>query len=57
MARLTPRQAIKAIDQFKKSLASKGQATDLFGKDRGDGLASILGNLEQTWVAGRSIRT
>jgi prophage maintenance system killer protein len=49
MARLTPRQATKAIDQFKKSLVSKGQATDLFGKDRGDGLASILGNLEQTW--------
>jgi prophage maintenance system killer protein len=49
MGRLTPRQAAKIIDQFKRSLARKGQATDLFGRDRGDGLASILGNLEQTW--------
>lgn len=49
MTRLTPRQATKIIHKFKNSLAQKGQATDLFGRDRGDGLASILGNLEQTW--------
>jgi prophage maintenance system killer protein len=49
IARLTPRQAAKIIDQFRRSLARKGQATDLFGRDRSDGLASILGNLEQTW--------
>jgi prophage maintenance system killer protein len=49
MARLTPRQATKAVEQFKRSLAQKGQATDLFGRLRGDGLDSILGNLEQTW--------
>jgi len=49
MGRLTHRQATKIIDEFRKSLAKKGQATDLFGRDRGDGLASILGNLEQTW--------
>jgi prophage maintenance system killer protein len=49
MARLTSRQAARAIGQFQRTLASKGQATDLFGKDRGDELASILGNIEQTW--------
>ena len=50
MARLTLRQATSAIDGFKKALAKKGQATELFGTDRGgDGLASLLGNLEQTW--------
>jgi prophage maintenance system killer protein len=49
MARLTHRQAIKIIDQFRNSLSLKGQATDLFGRDRGDGLASLLGNLEQSW--------
>ena len=49
LARLTYRQASKAVEQFKKSLMHKGQATDLFGKDRSTGLESILGNLEQTW--------
>jgi prophage maintenance system killer protein len=49
MQRLTHRQAADITDRFKKSLAGKGQATELFGKDRGDALASILGNLEQTW--------
>ena len=49
LARLTYRQASKAMEQFKKSLMHKGQATDLFGKDRSNGLESILGNLEQTW--------
>jgi prophage maintenance system killer protein len=50
MARLTFLQASKAIDRFRKSLAERDQATALFGRDRsGDGLASILGNLEQTW--------
>ena len=49
MARLTYRQATNIIDGFKRSLTQKGQATDLFGKERGDGLSSILANLEQTW--------
>jgi len=49
MARLKPHQAAKIIDRFKTALAQKGQATELFGRDRADGLASILGNLEQTW--------
>lgn len=49
MARLTYRQATNIIDRFKRSLAQKGQATELFGKERGDGLSSALANLEQTW--------
>jgi prophage maintenance system killer protein len=49
MAKITYRQAVNIIDRFKYSLAEKGQATDLFGKERGDGLSSILANLEQTW--------
>ncbi len=49
MARLTLIQANKVIERFKKSLGQTGQATDLFGKVRDDALASILGNLEQTW--------
>lgn len=27
---------------------AKGEATELFAKERGDGLAAILGNLQQT---------
>lgn len=27
---------------------TRGEATDLFARDRGDGLASLLGNLDQT---------
>ncbi len=49
MARLTLHQASRAIDRFRRSLAEKGETTELFGKVRTDGLASILGNLEQTW--------
>lgn len=49
MARLTFPQASKAIAGFRDVLAKKGEATTLFGKDRGDALASILGNIEQTW--------
>ena len=49
MAKLTYRQASNIIDQFKKSLAQKRQASNLFGKERGDGLPSILANIEQTW--------
>lgn len=49
MARLTLRQAQKAIEQFRKSLIKKGEATEIFGRDRGDLLGALLGNLEQTW--------
>jgi Virulence protein RhuM family len=49
MQKLTLIQANTLIDRFKKTLARTGQATDLFGRIRDDGLASILGNLEQTF--------
>ena len=37
-----------AIDAFRHDLAAKGQATRFFGHLRGDALAGILGNVEQT---------
>ena len=49
MQRLTPTQANTMIDRFKRTLARSGQASDLFGRMRDDGLATILGNLEQTF--------
>src|SRR5262249_453580 len=49
LPRLTLMQANKIIERFKQALAKTGQATELFGRVRGDALASILGNLEQTW--------
>ncbi len=41
-------QATKALEALKKSLIARGEATDLFAKPRGIGLASLLGNLEQS---------
>ncbi len=40
--------AVGAIDTFKQDLAARGEDTALFGNPRGDTLAAILGNLEQT---------
>lgn len=37
-----------AIDTFRHDLATKGEASPLFGNLRGDALAAILGNIEQT---------
>lgn len=46
---------IPSIDEARQSLATlkadliaKGEATELFAKERGDGLPAILGNLQQT---------
>lgn len=41
-------EALNAISQLKTDLMAKGQASDLFGRVREDGLAAILGNLEQS---------
>ena len=41
-------QARTALDQLKLELIARGEATDLFARDRGEGLASLLGNLGQT---------
>ena len=41
-------EATAALQALKQTLMSRGQATDLFAQPRGDGLASLLGNLEQS---------
>lgn len=40
--------ASSAIAGLKADLAGRGEATSLFGQERGDALAAILGNIEQT---------
>lgn len=37
-----------SIASLKDDLMSRGEASDLFGLERGDGLAAILGNLDQS---------
>lgn len=39
----------KAIMALKKDLLSRGEATDIFGQERGNGLAGIIGAVEQTF--------
>jgi len=41
-------EALADIARLKTDLMAKGQASELFGRVREDGLAAILGNLEQT---------
>lgn len=41
-------QARSALAQLKADLMQRGEATELFARERGDGLAALLGNLEQT---------
>jgi prophage maintenance system killer protein len=41
-------EAQVAIADLKRNLIGRGEASDLFGRVRDDGLASILGNLEQS---------
>lgn len=38
----------KSITRLKVDLLSRGEASDLFGLERGDALAAILGNLDQS---------
>ncbi|PJG82864.1 RhuM family protein [Caviibacterium pharyngocola] len=37
-----------ALSELKQQLVSRGEASDLFGREREDGLSAILGNLDQT---------
>ncbi|WP_298171413.1 RhuM family protein [Acidithiobacillus sp.] len=37
-----------ALDALADELKSRGEASELFARDRGEGLAAILGNIEQT---------
>ena len=41
-------RVVDAIAEFKRELATRGEASSLFGNPRGDALAAILGNIEQT---------
>ncbi|MEX1215240.1 RhuM family protein [Saccharospirillum sp.] len=41
-------EARTSLDGLKSELMARGEATELFARDRGDGLASLLGNLDQT---------
>jgi len=41
-------EAMAALQALKKSLIGRGEATELFAQPRGDGLGSILGNLDQS---------
>jgi len=44
----TPADATNKLQHLKQSLIAKGEATALFAQSRGDGLAAILGNLNQS---------
>lgn len=44
----TERQARASLTELKAQLMSRGEATDLFARERGDGLGALLGNLEQS---------
>ena len=41
-------QAMGSLNQLKQQLMARGEATELFAQLREDGLASLLGNLEQS---------
>ncbi|PJK10681.1 hypothetical protein CO614_07725 [Lysobacteraceae bacterium NML120232] len=41
-------QARAALASLKQQLIARGEATALFAQERGDGLAALLGNLDQT---------
>jgi len=44
----TPDQARTALAELKINLIGRGEATDLFARERGDDLAALLGNLDQS---------
>lgn len=44
----TAPQARAALAQLKTDLMERGEATDLFARERGDGLDALLGNLDQS---------
>jgi hypothetical protein len=41
--------AVAAIASLKSDLMERGEASDLFGQERGHGLKAILGNIDQTF--------
>jgi prophage maintenance system killer protein len=45
---LTPSEARAAVARLKADLIARGEATELFGREPKDGLAALLGNLNQS---------
>lgn len=45
---LTHAEATEAVGRLKEELVARGEATALFGRERDEGLAALLGNLDQT---------
>lgn len=45
---LAPQQARQALAELKANLIQRGEASDLFARERNDGLSALLGNLDQT---------
>ena len=45
----TYKEAVKGIVSLSKELSEKGEATQLFGQERGEALEAILGNVMQTF--------
>lgn len=41
-------EACSALAELKSQLMAKGEASDLFGRERDNGLSAILGNLDQS---------
>jgi len=50
-------EARRALDALAAELRERGDASELFARDRADGLASILGNLEQSMFGEPLYRT
>ena len=50
-------EARRALDALAAELRDRGEASALFARDRGDGLSSILGNLEQSMFGEPLYRT
>ena len=50
-------RAVGAIAEFKRELTARGEATRLFGNQRGNALEAILGNVEQTMFGRPLYRT
>jgi prophage maintenance system killer protein len=44
----TANEARTAVARLKSDLLARGEASDLFGREREDGLAALLGNLDQS---------
>ena len=44
----TPQEARRAVARLKSELIRRGEASELFGLERGEALAALLGNLDQS---------